>query len=124
MGGEVEYLIAKNRLFKVALKNAEIEGGESVLKGPTSFVLSYSDSILAAKISQIFTKECDAFKVKGGFVDSKEVDSVYISKIADLPSREVLLSRLASAMKLPMMRLHRTMEYNLNSLVQVLKSIK
>merc|ERR1711916_42421 len=120
--GEVEYLIAKNRLFKVALKHAQIndEKSDEFLKGPTSFVFSYSDTMLAPKISKIFVEECKVFEIKGGFIESKVVNADYITKVADLPPREVLIAQLAATLKLPVVRLCGAMNYNLRGLVNVL----
>ncbi len=104
--GNTEYLVAKNRLFKIALKNAKIEENFSeILKGPTSFILSYEDVMIAPKISKEFKDESNFVEVKGGFLENKIVDANLIQRLSVIPSKEVLVAQLMALMNNPLARL-------------------
>lgn len=102
----IEYLVAKNRLFKIALKNAKIEEDfDEILKGPTSFILSYEDVMIAPKISKEFKDESNLVEVKGGFIENRIVDADLIRRLSVIPSKEVLVAQLMSLMNNPLARL-------------------
>lgn len=106
-----EYLVAKNRLFKIALKEAGVEDSfDDLLEGTTAFAFGYEDPIAPAKyvygLSSLKAKEKkDIFKIKGGVLDGKRVDSVEVIELAKLPSREQLLSMLFNTMLGPIRKL-------------------
>ena len=90
MSGDATYAVAKNTLTKIAAKNAGIEGLDDQLVGPTAS---------AAKGLRDFAKANPLLVIKGGVMDGKILDAESVRKLADLESREVLLSKLAGAMK-------------------------
>ena len=128
MGSEeaAEYLVAKNRLFKIALKEAKIDiDCEAVLQGPTSFIIGYADDVtLAPRLSKAFVDSSDVFELKGGILENAFADSEKIKHISNLPSREVLVSQLLAQLQSPLQRLHGCMRNNIVKLSQVLDGIK
>ena len=122
----VEYFVAKNRLFKLALQNSELsnEELEKVLKGPTSFIFSYDDVSLAPRLSKKFAEAGeDIFQIKGGIFEKKFVDASTVIAVSDLPSKEVLIARLLGRLMAPVQGLHNVLRANLTGLALVLKGV-
>jgi large subunit ribosomal protein L10 len=110
LGMETKYSVVKNTLTKIAAKNAGIEIDDSLLKGPSAVAFIKGDSIAAAKAFKEFQKENPLLVIKGGVFDGKAVTTAEIMKLADLESREVLLAKLAGAMKGTMAKAARTFD--------------
>jgi large subunit ribosomal protein L10 len=106
-----EYLVAKNRLFKIALKEAGVEDSfDDLLEGTTSFAFGYNDPVAPAKVVFDLTKakakaKQNIFKIKGGVLTGNRVEAGNIESLAKLPSREVLLSMLLNSMLGPIRKL-------------------
>lgn len=99
LGSTVKYAVVKNTLTKIAAKDAGVTGLDDLLAGPSAIAFVKGDAVEAAKAIRSFAKENPALVIKGGFMDGKALSADEIQKIADLESREVLLSKLAGAMK-------------------------
>jgi large subunit ribosomal protein L10 len=110
LGMETKYAVVKNTLTKIAAKNAGVEIDDSLLKGPSAVAFIKGDSIVAAKALKEFQKENPLLVIKGGIFDGKAVTTAEIMKLADLESREVLLAKLAGAMKGTMAKAARTFD--------------
>ena len=110
LGMDTKYAVVKNTLTKIAAKNAGIEIDDSLLKGPSAVAFIKGDSIVAAKALKEFQKENPLLVIKGGIFDGKAVSTAEIMKLADLESREVLLAKLAGAMKGTMAKAARTFD--------------
>ena len=109
-GLNTKYAVVKNTLTKIAAKNAGVELDESLLKGPSAVAFVKGDPIEAAKSLKNFQKENPQLVIKGGIFDGKAVTTAEILKLADLESREVLLSKLAGAMKGSLAKAARTID--------------
>jgi len=110
LGLNTKYAVVKNTLTKLAAKNAGVELDESLLKGPSALAFVKGDPIEAAKSLKNFQKENPQLVIKGGIFDGKSVTTAEILKLADLESREVLLSKLAGAMKGSLAKAARTID--------------
>lgn len=99
LGESASYAVAKNTLTKLAAKDAGIELADDLLTGPTAIAFIQGDVVEAAKGLRDFAKANTTLVIKGGFLDGKSLDADEIKKLADLESREVLLAKLAGAMK-------------------------
>jgi large subunit ribosomal protein L10 len=99
MGADTTYSVTKNTLTKLAAQAAGLTGLESLLSGPTAVAFVKGDPVEAAKGLRDFGKANPALVVKGGVLDGKALSTDEIRKLADLESREVLLAKLAGAMK-------------------------
>ena len=102
LGEEVSYTVAKNTLMKLAAKRAGVEGLDPMLQGPSALAFVKGDAVTAAKAIKNFAKENPLLVIKGGFLDGKVLTAADVQKLADLESREVLLAKLAGAMKAKM----------------------
>ena len=110
LGMETKYSVVKNTLTKIAAKNAGVEIDESLLKGPSAVAFIKGDSIVAAKALKEFQKENPLLVIKGGIFDGKAVTTAEIMQLANLESREVLLAKIAGAMKASMAKAARTFD--------------
>ena len=95
----VEYKVYKNSSMRFAFEKAGIEGMEEYLKGPSAIAFGYEDAVKAAKVTNDFAKTNDKVKMKAGFVDGQVIDAEGVKALASIPSREVLLSMLLSALQ-------------------------
>lgn len=94
------YAVAKNTLTAIAVKEANIEGiTEETLTGPTAIAFVTGDVADATKRLRDFAKAHPFLVIKGGVLDGKFLDSTAVLKLADLESREVLLAKMAGALK-------------------------
>ncbi|AHV99233.1 50S ribosomal protein L10 [Paenibacillus sabinae] len=98
----VEFQVLKNTLLRRATAAAELSELDEVLTGPTAIAFSENDAVAPAKILNDFAKKNDALKLKGGVVEGKVVSESQIKALAELPSREGLLSMLLSVLQAPM----------------------
>lgn len=98
----VEFRVLKNTLLRRATAETELTELDEHLVGPTAVAFSKEDAVAPAKIISEFAKKNNALKVKGGIVEGRVVDLDQIKALADLPSREGLLSMLLSVLQAPM----------------------
>jgi large subunit ribosomal protein L10 len=99
LGTDTTYSVAKNTLVKRAAEDAGIEGLESLLVGPTAIAFITGEPVDAAKALRDFAKDNKALVIKGGYMDGRALTAPEVASLADLESREVLLAKLAGAMK-------------------------
>lgn len=99
LGAETTYRIAKNTLVMRAAQDAGVEGLDELFIGPTAIAFVKGEPVGAAKALRDFAKENRALVIKGGYMDGRPLTVAEVAQIADLESREVLLSQLAGAMK-------------------------
>ena len=99
LGMNTKYSVVKNTLTKIAAKNAGVEIDENLLAGPSAIAFIKGDPIDAAKSFKNFQKENPLLIIKGGIYEGKPISTAELMKLADLESREVLLAKLAGAMK-------------------------
>ena len=99
LSGTATYTVAKNTLVKRAASEAGIEGLEDLFAGPTAIAFVTGEAVDAAKAIKKFAKDHKALVIKGGYMDGHSLTVSEVEAIADLESREVLLAKLAGAMK-------------------------
>ena len=99
LGATTKYSVVKNTLTKIAAKDAGVEIADDLLTGPSAVAFIKGDPIDAAKSLRDFAKENPFLVIKGGFYEGKPVTPAEIMQLANLESREVLLAKLAGAMK-------------------------
>lgn len=97
----VEFQVLKNTLLRRATEAADMTDLNEVLTGPTAIAFSGEDAVAPAKILNDFAKKNEALELKGGVVEGKVVSASEIKALAELPSREGLLSMLLSVLQAP-----------------------
>ena len=98
LGDGATYRVAKNTLVKRAAEDAGVQIDE-LLVGPTAITFITGEPVDAAKALRDFARTNQGLVIKGGFMDGRALTVAEVNQLADLESREVLLSKLAGAMK-------------------------
>jgi len=93
-----EYIVIKNNITRRALAECGITELENELVGPTAVIISEGDYLAPTKAIYKFAKEHDFYKIKGGVIEGKVMPKEEIMVIAQLPSREELLAKLAGCL--------------------------
>jgi len=99
---DVEFQVLKNTILRRATAATELTELDEVLTGPTAIAFSATDVVAPARILNDFAKKNEALKLKGGVVEGKVIDAVQLKALAELPSRDGLLSMLLSVLQAPM----------------------
>ncbi|MFN8074792.1 MAG: 50S ribosomal protein L10 [Kineosporiaceae bacterium] len=99
IGGHATYAVVKNTLTTIAAKDAGLDTSGLELSGPTAIAFVTGDPVEAAKGLRDFAKTTPQLVIKGGILDGKVLSGDDVKKLADLESREVLLAKLAGALK-------------------------
>lgn len=99
LGSGVNYAVVKNTLTKIAARDAGVTGLDALLEGPSAIAFVSGDPVDAARGIRDFAKENPALVIKGGIMDGAVLSAADITKLANLEPREVLLAKLAGAMK-------------------------
>ena len=97
----VVYKVYKNTMINFAIKDTEFADLAQHLEGPTAIAVCKDDATEAARVLAKFAKTAEALEIKGGVVDGIYYDAAGIAKIASIPSRDVLLSKLLGSMQSP-----------------------
>jgi large subunit ribosomal protein L10 len=119
-----DYKVYKNTLVRFAVRELGIDGVEELLVGPTALAFVEGDAAAVAKALRDYGRTNPALVLKGGVLGSKALSADEAKALADLPSREVLLARLAGGLAAPLQQLAgllqalpRNMAYGLQALV-------
>jgi large subunit ribosomal protein L10 len=100
LGKDATFTVVKNTLTKIAVTEAGLEGQlSSLLAGPSAIAFVDGDVVEAAKGLRDFARANPLLVIKGGVLDGKAMSPAEIVRLADLEPREVLLAKLAGAMK-------------------------
>ena len=97
----VVYKVYKNTMMNFAFKGTEFEALAEYLEGPSAVAISTTDATAPARIICKFAKEAKALEVKGGVVEGVAYDAKGITAIAEIPSREELLSKFLGSIQSP-----------------------
>ena len=100
----VQYCVLKNRLVKLALAEAGIEGVDDLLNGPNAFVFSMEDPVSGPKVITEFIEKnkLQSLTVVGGVFEGKAADAATIQALAKMPSRDEMLAMLVGSLQSPM----------------------
>src|ERR1044071_8738354 len=124
LGAETKYAVSKNTLAKRAATDAGIDGLEGLFTGPTALAFVGGDPVEAAKSLRAFAKAHPVLVIKGGVFEGKAISADEVSKIADLESREVLLAKLAGAMKGNLSKAAATFQAPLSQAVRLVDALR
>ena len=96
LGENATYAVAKNTLTAIAAEKAGVTALEGKLTGPTAIAFVSGETV---EVMRDFAKGHDKLVIKGGYMDGQPLEEADVIQLADLESREVLLSKMAGAMK-------------------------
>lgn len=119
-----ELTVIKNTLLKRAFTNVQKTISDTPLQGATATLISYADEVAPLKALTKFFKDANLGKIKGGLLGEQELTIQEIEKLATLPGRDMLLSKLVGQLQAPMYGLHNALSWNMRKLVWTLDSIK
>ena len=114
-------IVVKNSFLRLAVKEAGLPD-LGTLSGQTAVVVGDKDAAAAAKVLKTFTAEFKKPTLKTGVLDRLIVSSEQINAIADLPSRDVLLSQLLGVLNAPASKLVRLLNEPASQLARVLQA--
>lgn len=118
-----QLLIAKNTLLKLAAKEAGVEGLDSHLEGPTAIAFAGADPAPIAKILNDSFKDKELPRMKVFVVEKEQFEGSEIGRLADLPSREILLSMVVAAVEAPFSELVGTLDGFFRDLIGVVDAL-
>ena len=120
----VQLHVAKNRLLKIAAAEAGRGELNELLSGPTALASSFGDETALAKALQDALRPSSrVVALRGGLLGGVAVDAAAFQQLANLPSRDVLLGRLAGAMAAPIAGMAGALAGDLRNLVGVLSAV-
>ena len=108
VGGE--YCVIKNNITRRALKECGIDMPDDVLVGPTAVIIAKEEYLSTLKAMYKFTKENDFYKIKSGILEGKITAVEELNTLAQLPSREELIAKLAGCLLANVSKLAATLD--------------
>ena len=106
----VDYTVYKNTLVKRAIAGTEWEALGEVLEGPSGFAFSYDDATAPARVLNESIKEYKKMELKGGVVEGTVYGKEDMQAIANIPSREVLISKFMGSIQSPIANFARVVQ--------------
>jgi large subunit ribosomal protein L10 len=120
----VQLTVAKNRLLKIAADEAERPELKPMLTGPTALASIIGDeAVLAKALAEALRPYSRVVSVRGGMLGDAPIDASQLTRLATLPSRDVLLGRIAGGMAAPMNGMANVLAANLRALANVLNAV-
>ena len=120
----VEYHVIKNSMLRRAVDMLEITGLDETLTGPTAVAFGYTDAVAPAKVLVEFVKKVKKTQIKSGVLGKKIIDVNGITSLAELPSKEQLLSTLAGTLQAPISGFARSLSGIICKLGYALNAVK
>jgi large subunit ribosomal protein L10 len=124
LAAQATYSVAKNTLAKRAATDAGITGLDDLFSGPTALAFVSGDVVEAAKGLRDFAKANPFLVIKGGVFEGKSLTAAEIGQLADLEPREVLLAKLAGAMKANLSKAAATFQAPLTQAVRLAAALQ
>jgi large subunit ribosomal protein L10 len=120
----VRLTIAKNRLLKIAADEADRTELKPLLDGPTALATIDGDEAAMAKaLAEALRPYSRTVTVRGGMLGNQAIDASQLTRLATLPTRDVLLGKVAGGMAAPMTGMAGVLAANLRNLVGVLSAV-
>jgi len=124
-GVDAKYVVVKNTFAKKALAQSGIEGLDAAFKGPVGVAITKRDIAGAAKIIKDFNKDNDnLLAVRMAYADGTMFSGADAERLADLPSKEELLSMLLSAFNAPITKLAGTLSGIMTNFVRTVDAVR
>jgi large subunit ribosomal protein L10 len=120
----VDFSVVKNTLARIASQGTSVSVASEAFKGPIGIAIGYDDPVLAMKKVLDFAKGNEKLQVKGAVVEGQFYGPKDVRAIAELPSREVLLSMLAGALQAPLAKLAGALHATVSSFAYAMVSLK
>jgi large subunit ribosomal protein L10 len=122
--GGIEMVVVKNTLARRAAKAAGYEPLSTELVGPIAMLFAAEDVSGPARILNDYIRANRKMVIKGGLLEGQVINADSVVELADLPSREVLLSRLLGAMQAPLGNLASVLQAPLSKFARTLDAVR
>lgn len=125
----VEYAVVKNTLLRFAAEKIGFDGINEHLNGTTALAVSMTDPVIPAKILQAFAKKDKNLKkdkyftIKVGFLGGSVINAEEVTTLAELPAKEVIISRVLGSLNAPITSFVSVLNANIRGLAVVLNAI-
>ena len=116
--------VYKNSLTELALKELDLPALGEVLEGPSAFVFATGDPVASAKALKDFARTNTKLELKGGLLNGRVMAAEQVQAVADLPSREELISRLLGTMKAPLSGVAQVLNGPMSAFARVVGAIQ
>lgn len=120
----LEYSIVKNTLAHIASQDTGMAVAVDSLKGPVGIAIGYDDPVLVLKKVLEFKKTNEKLQIKGAVVEGKFCSANVVKEIAELPSRDILLSMLAGALQAPLSALAGALSATVTTFAHAMEALK
>jgi len=120
----IEFKIVKNTLTRIASKEIGLGELERYLEGPTAIAFAPGDPVAPAKIISEFAREHREIGIKGGALQGRVIGPDDVRSLAELPSREVMLARVAATMAAPISGLARALAGTVRNLAYAIDAVR
>jgi large subunit ribosomal protein L10 len=122
-GAEASYRVVKNSVVKLAVEGTSMEGLTPHLKGPNALAFTTGDGVTLAKVIRDFVKNHPALVFRQAYLEGQILEPEEAQKIADLPTREELVSRVLYMLQSPLRRLAVALKSPMNKLAAALSQV-
>ncbi len=123
-GAGVEMVVVKNTLARRAAEAAGFKALQKELVGPVAMAFAGEDLSAPARLLSEYIRANRRMVIKSGLLQGQVIDAETVAQLAELPSREVLISRLLGTMQAPLGTLARTLEAPLSKLARTLEALR
>jgi len=123
-GGGIEMVVVKNTLARRAARAAGYEPLSAELVGPVAMLFALDDVSAPARILNEYIRANRKMVIKAGLLEGQVIKADAVTELADLPSREVLLSRLLGAMQAPLGNLASVLQAPVVKLARTLDALR
>lgn len=120
----IEFKVVKNTLTRIASREVGLGDLERYLEGPTAIAFAPGDPVAPAKIISEFAREHKEMEIKGGALQGKVIGPDDVRSLAELPSREVMLGRVAATMAAPISGLARALAGTIRNLAYAIDAVR
>lgn len=119
-----DYRVVKNTLAIRAAEKTPVAELKDFFKGPTAIAYTSEDAVSLAKILKEFAKENAGMSFKAGMIDGKTISVEQVNDLAEMPSREELLSKLVFLLNAPLTRFATALQSPLRNLASLLSQLE
>ena len=98
----VSYMVVKNSLTGRACESVGLGDMKQYLSGMTAIAIAGEDPVAPAKVLKEYAEKIESFEILAGYLDGQVVDKDTVNKLADIPSKEVLIAKLLGSIKSPL----------------------
>ena len=101
----VKYMVMKNSLTGRACDEVGMGDMKQYLTGMTAIAIGTTDPVAPAKVLKEYAEKIESFQILAGYLDGAVVDADTVNKLADIPSKEVLIAKFLGSIKSPLYNL-------------------